>query len=118
MNDTFDTYADTYLEETEKAVPSAAPPVLQKKSDHFCVYIGPSVTGLLSAQQVFRGTKKDALQQLDEAVKKYPQYVSRLLVTDTELPQARLQIRQKGTLLYTTYQKFLQELRKGGVTNV
>lgn len=118
MNDIFDTYADAYREETEKIVTSAAPPVLQKKSDRFCVYIGPSILGLLSAQQVFRGIKEDALQQINEAVKKYPQCVPRLLVTDEELPQARLQVRQQGTLLYTTYQKFLQELRKGSVTNV
>lgn len=120
MNDTFDTYMDTCEEKNEQTIAPVTPSVLdenEKKLTRFCVYIGPTITGLITAQQVLRGTKEDALRQADTAVKQYPQYVPRLMIPDGELPQARLQVRQKGTLLHTTYQKFLQIL-KGGNGNV
>lgn len=121
MNDIFTPDTDAYEKETTRTVSFSAPLIPdenKKNSNHFCVYIGPSILGLLSTQQVFRGTKEDALRQIKEAVKKYPQYAPRFMIPDDELPRARLQIRQKGTLLYTTYQKFLKVLREGGKTDV
>lgn len=82
---------------------------MEKKSNNFCVYIGPSVRGLITANQIFHGAKDEALQQIADALKVYPQ-IARFVVSNEDLPWARLEIRRPGTLFYTAYQKFIKEL--------
>jgi len=69
-----------------------------------CVYLGPSLRGIIQKGQIFSGTKEEVLASLVPAAADYPG-IAGLLVTGEELPEARIQVRTAGTLLYTRYHK-------------
>lgn len=68
----------------------------------YCVYIGPSIRGVITEGEVFSMSKKDALQFLYSAVERYPS-IERLLVTGAELPEARIQVKTPGNMRYNNY---------------
>lgn len=72
------------------------------------VYLGPTIRGIIQKGQIFSGTKEEVLASLVPAAADYPG-IAGLLVTGEELPEARIQVRTAGTLLYTRY----HELAKG-----
>lgn len=74
------------------------------KETPICVYLGPSIRGIIQKGQIFSGTKEEVLASLVPAAADYPG-IAGLLVTGEELPTARTQVRTAGTLLYTRYQK-------------
>ena len=71
-------------------------------------YLGPTIRGIIQKGQIFSGTKEEVLASLVPAAADYPG-IAGLLVTGEELPEARIQVRTAGTLLYTRY----HELAKG-----
>ena len=68
----------------------------------YCVYIGPSIRGVITEGEVFSMSKRDTLQFLYSVVERYPS-IERLLVTGAELPDARIQVKTPGNMRYNNY---------------
>lgn len=74
------------------------------EKDEFCVYLGPTIKGVLTQGQVFKLSKKETVSVLAATVKKHPA-VERLIVTGTQLPMARVLLKKPGTLLHNSFIK-------------
>lgn len=70
----------------------------------FCVYLGPTIRGVITQGQIIPGTRKEAIDLLASAVTKYPT-IARLIVTGAELPAARVSIKKPGSLLHISFNK-------------
>ncbi len=67
-----------------------------------CVYIGPSLRGIITKGQVFRGDKQTALASLVPAARKYPG-IANLIVSGEQLAGARFEVKREGSLLNKKY---------------
>lgn len=70
----------------------------------FCVYLGPSIIGVIQNGTVFNGSKEEVLSSLKSATEKYPMIAS-LIVTDKTLSEDRVKVKTPGNLLYVNYHK-------------
>ena len=75
-----------------------------KRSDNFCVYLGPSITFVIQTGTVYPGTKKEVIGRLSEEIAKYP-LIETLIVPDYELAKARTQVITPGNPLYRNYHR-------------
>ena len=69
-----------------------------KKSDGkaagFCVYLGPSIRGVIQSGTVYRGGKAAVLKELAPALERHP-----------TLPVDRIKVKTAGNLLNVNYKK-------------
>ena len=65
--------------------------------DAFCVYLGPTIVGVIQYGTIYMGSKEQALKTAAAAIEKYP-----LIVTSKTLAQDRIKIKTPGNLLYET----------------
>lgn len=70
----------------------------------FCVYIGPSITGVIQTGTIYHGCRADALKSAELAVKRYP-LVTDLIVTGDTLAVDRIKVKTPGNLLYVNYHR-------------
>lgn len=76
------------------------------------MYVGPALPrGLLKANSMFTGTMESVLQELEPAIARYP-LVKRLLVPVSNLANAKMQIRDSGTLLGHSYRQLADDMKK------
>lgn len=83
-----------------------------KQECTFCVYLGPSIRGVVQNGTIYSGTKEEILEFLAPAIEKYPR-IADLICPGTDLPRNRILIRTKGNYLYETRRRFIAELKKG-----
>lgn len=69
--------------------------------DAFCVYLGPTIVGVIQYGTIYMGSKEQALKTAAAAIEKYP-LIARLIVTSKTLAQDRIKIKTPGNLLYET----------------
>ena len=74
------------------------------QSDGFCVYLGPTITGVIQSGTIYRGDKATVLTELKSVVEKYP-LVKTLIVTDKTLSEDRIKVKTPGNILYVNYKK-------------
>ena len=74
------------------------------KSDGFCVYLGPTITGVIQSGTIYRGDKATVIAGLENAIKKYP-LIKTLVVTDKTLSDDRIKVKTPGNILYVNYKK-------------
>ena len=67
----------------------------------FCVYLGPTIVGVIQYGTIYMGSKEQALKSAATAVEKYP-LIARLIVTNKTLAHDRVKIKTPGHLLYET----------------
>ena len=79
-----------------------------KDNDGVFVYIGPSIRGVIQNGSIFRGSRKNVLSKLAAVAEKYPK-VTRLLVKDTEVAEAREKIKNGGNGLSNAYNSLLSD---------
>lgn len=72
----------------------------------FCVYIGPSIKGVIQNGTIFDGSKDKVEKGLANAIEKYP-LISNLIVTDKTLAEDRIKVKTAGNLLNVYYKKLL-----------
>ena len=84
-----------------------------EKSGTFCVYLGPSIQGVITSGTIYDSDKKGTLKKLSRVIERFPM-IGRLIVTGAALPESRLQIKKSGSLLYANYNKFVAQLKQGG----
>lgn len=70
----------------------------------FCVYIGPTILGVIQNGTVLRGTREEAVEAARAAVEKYP-LVKTLIVSGDTLGADRIKVNTPGNLLYVNYHK-------------
>ncbi len=76
----------------------------QPKAAGFCVYIGPTILGVIQNGTVLCGSKEEAVASVSQAVEKYP-LVKTLIVTGDTLGADRIKVNTPGNLLYVNYHK-------------
>lgn len=101
MSEKKTTVAETTVTE-KRAKASASTKTV--KNDGFCVYLGPTITGLIQEGTIYRGTKETVVVSLDKAIKKYP-LIKSLIVTNEDLVEARVKVKTPGNILYVSYHK-------------
>ena len=109
-------YVTTTLEGVaEEQAPAAAKKTAvrkktAKKADAsgagFCVYIGPSIRGMIQSGTVYRGERAAVLTELASAVEQYP-LIASLVVDGTTLPADRIKVKTPGNLLFVNYRKLV-----------
>lgn len=72
----------------------------------FCVYLGPSIIGVIQTGTVLPGTKAESIESVRGAVERYP-LIASLIVSGVSLPEAKIKVRTPGNLLYVNYHKLL-----------
>ena len=93
---------NTEGEKAEVRKKSAGKPAGQ--SGGFCVYLGPSIRGVITHGKVISGSKAEALEVIAAERAKYP-LIGSLVVTGEQLPEARVKVKTPGNLLYVNYRK-------------
>lgn len=70
----------------------------------FCVYIGPTIFGLIQSGTVYRGTLEEALAKVDDAIQKHP-LIRSMVVTGDDLAECLKKISTPGNLMYVNYRR-------------
>lgn len=68
----------------------------------FCVYIGPTITGVIQSGSIHHGSKDEALANIQLAVDKYP-LIKALVVPGEALAESRVKVKTPGNYLYNQY---------------
>ena len=72
----------------------------------FCVYIGPTLAGVIQNGTIIRGNRKKVLSTMAPVIEKHP-LVATLIVSGDTLPVDRIKVNTPGNLLYANYRKLL-----------
>ena len=72
----------------------------------FCVYIGPTLAGVIQNGTIIRGNRKNVLSTMAPVIEKHP-LVATLIVSGDTLPVDRIKVNTPGNLLYANYRKLL-----------
>lgn len=83
----------------------------------FCVYLGPSISGLIQKGSVYPCSKGETLRRIADAAERYPE-VAALVVPGNILPEARRKVQTPGNLLYEYYHRILIGAEKRGDRSV
>lgn len=70
----------------------------------FCVYIGPTILGLIQTGTIYPGTRAEVLKTLVHVTEKYPEAAS-LVVTGDTLSEDRINVSTPGNYLYEQYRR-------------
>ncbi len=74
----------------------------------FCVYLGPTIMGVIQTGAIYHGTKPDVLKSIESAASQYPR-ISTLIVDGETLAVDRMKVKTPGNLLYVNYRKLTDE---------
>lgn len=101
-------------EQTAEAAPKAAkkkPAALKKPADSsFCVYLGPTMMGMIQRGTIYRGGRKEVLDSLAPVIEQHP-LIASLVVSDETLPADRIKVKTPGNLLYVNYHKLAKGMK-------
>lgn len=70
----------------------------------FCVYIGPSIRGVIQSGTIYSGSLEETLKFLSPAIEKYP-LIAKLISTDKTIAEDRVKVKTAGNLLNVYYKK-------------
>lgn len=90
--------------EKKRAVKRKAPKSSVSDPGGFCVYIGPTIQGVIQSGTVYSGTRDNAKTLLASAIEKYP-LIARLIVTDKTFAEDRIKVKTAGNQLNVLYKK-------------
>ena len=74
------------------------------KPASFCVYIGPSIRGVIQSGTIFDKSLEDTKAFLATAIEKYP-LIGKLISTDKTIAEDRIKVKTAGNLLNVYYTK-------------
>lgn len=72
----------------------------------FCVYLGPTLTGVIQSGTVYRGSKADVLKEIKYATDRIP-LIASLIIPGERLSEDRIKVKTPGNILYENYKKIL-----------
>ncbi len=70
----------------------------------FCVYIGPSIRGVIQNSTIYEGSREKTEKRLAEAIKKFP-LIAKLISTDKTFAEDRIRVKTAGNLLHVYYKR-------------
>lgn len=73
-------------------------------SDGFCVYLGPSIRGVIQEGMVIKGSCEQAKAFLAPALENYP-LIAKLLSSEKTIAEDRIKVKTAGNLLNVYYMK-------------
>ena len=79
------------------------------KPDGFCVYIGPSIRGVIQSGTIYGKSLKETKEFLAPAIKKYP-LIEKLISTDKTFAEDRIKVKTAGNLLNVNYKKLVRQI--------
>ena len=84
-----------------------AAPQKALRNEDFCVYLGPTMIGVIQRGTIYRGSRDAVLRELAAVVEKYPLVASLVVGSDT-LPEDRVKVKTPGNLLYVNYHRLAE----------
>lgn len=84
----------------------------QNQSEKFCIYLGPTISGVIQKGTIYTGDKAQAESILCEAIKRYP-LIKQLIVDEQGLCEARVRLSQKDSFLNAVYKKLSKQIEGG-----
>lgn len=105
------------VEEAAVTTPAGenATPTDEKQPDGnaagFCVYIGPTILGVIQSGTIYPGDREKALAAIAPAVELHPT-IAHLVVTGDTLPEDRIKVKTPGNLLYVQYKQLASGKKK------
>ena len=97
-----DTAAQTAAPKTAKKKPAAPKKVAD--TGGFCVYLGPTMMGVIQRGTIYRGGRKEVLDSPAPVI-------ASLVVSDETLPADRIKVKTPGNLLYVNYHKLAKGMK-------
>lgn len=93
---------------------AAATAAQKKKNDgpRYCVYLGPSIRGVIQYGTIINGTHNEASKEKADVIARFPT-VRNLIIQDADLPEARIKIKTPGNALYEYNRKLIAALEAG-----
>jgi len=79
--------------------------------ENYCVYIGPTIEGVIQSGAVYGKSLKDTKAYLEIVIKKYP-LIEKLIVTDRTIAKDRIKVSTPGNLLYEYYKRLAGTIKK------
>lgn len=76
----------------------------------FYIYIGPNIPRLIRSNTIYRGNRAHVLNEVKEAVEKYP-LVKKLLIPGDQLPTARMDVKKSGEALHASYVRLSEQVK-------
>ena len=76
----------------------------------FCVYLGPTMMGVIQRGTIYRGGRKEVLDSLAPVIEQHP-LIASLVVSDETLPADRIKVKTPGNLLYVNYHKLAKGMK-------
>ena len=90
-----DTAAQTAAPKTAKKKPAAPKKVAD--TGGFCVYLGPTMMGVIQRGTIYRGGRKEVLDSLAPVIEQHP--------------ADRIKVKTPGNLLYVNYHKLAKGMK-------
>lgn len=78
-------------------------------SQEFCIYLGPTIRGVIQNGTVLRGDKTAAVQSISSAVAKYPM-IADLVVSGDTVAADITKVKTKGNLLNVRYRQLVAQM--------
>lgn len=75
-----------------------------EEPERFCVYIGPSIRGVIQSGTIYGKSLKDTKAFLATAIEMYP-LIGKLISTDKTIAEDRIKVKTAGNLLNVYYTK-------------
>lgn len=76
----------------------------------FYIYLGPTIRGLIQANEIYRGNREYALTKAQPAIQKYP-LIKTLIITGDYLPAARQKLKTSGNALHANYTRLVEQVK-------
>ena len=105
--------------DTAEQIAESAPKTAKKKpaapkkvadTGGFCVYLGPTMMGVIQRGTIYRGGRKEVLDSLAPVIEQHP-LIASLVVSDETLPADRIKVKTPGNLLYVNYHKLAKGMK-------
>lgn len=99
------------LEEKEIKKPKETGKPLKPKEKpvSYCVYIGPSIRGVIQSGTIYEGTKEETEIRLREEIERFP-LIKKLISTDKTFVRDRIKVKEAGNLLNKYYRELAGNL--------
>lgn len=94
-----DSAAEAPKKRTKTKTKTEPPTVEKTEGTGFCVYLGPTIRGVMQEGAIFPCTKREAFERAELAIQKYPE-IANLIVHSSTLSEDRTKIKTPGNLLY------------------
>lgn len=77
----------------------------------YCLYVGPTIRGVVQQDTVLSGAKSDVLERLKYAVSAHP-IIAQLVLESGTIADGRNKLKTPGNALYAAYRRLVSDVAK------